>query len=369
MKRIGFLINPIAGMGGAVGLKGTDGKVEEARRRGAQPLAKNRARITLALLAHDKNLEFVTCSGAMGEDIFKETGILGYQVLYLFDGESSAQDTLQASQMFLKANVDLILFCGGDGTARDILDVVGRNVPVLGIPAGVKMYSAVFAIDPATAAELVSGYDRQSLRDSEVMDVDEEAYRSGELKTRLYGIARTPAMAGKIQLSKQVFEERDEDRAKGEIARFITEIMIPDVLYILGAGTTTESIARELGVRKTLLGIDAIKNKKTIASDIDEKTLWALLEDGQEIKIILSPIGAQGFILGRGNQQISARIVKRVGIKNIIVVATPHKLRETPSLYVDSGDPVLDVEFGDTILVVSGYRMAQRKRIYQPERG
>ncbi len=369
MKSIGFLINPIAGMGGAVGLKGTDGKVEEARRRGARPLAKNRARITLELLAHDKNLEFVTCSGAMGEDTLKETGIRGYEVLYLFVGDSSAQDTLLASQMFLKAGVDLILFCGGDGTARDILDAVGRDVPVLGIPAGVKMYSAIFAIDPATAAELVMRYDPQSLRDSEVMDVDEEAYRSGELKTRLYGIARTPALAGKIQLSKQVYEEGDEERAKGEIARFIHEIMIPDVLYILGAGTTTESIASRLGVKKTLLGVDAVKNGKMVAMDIDEKTLWTLLEQVQEAKIILSPIGAQGFILGRGNQQISARIVRRVGTGNIIVVATPHKLRETPILYVDTGDPVLDAGFGDTILVVSGYRMAQRKSIYQSEHG
>jgi predicted polyphosphate/ATP-dependent NAD kinase len=144
--------------------------------------------------------------------------------------------------------------------------------------------------------------------------------------------------------------------------------MIPDVLYILGAGTTTESIARELGVNKTLLGVDAVKNGMIVAMDIDEKMLWSLLEQGQEAKILISPIGAQGFILGRGNQQISARIVRKVGRENIIVVATPHKLRETPVLYVDSGDSLLDAEFGDTVLVVSGYRMARKKRIYQPER-
>ncbi len=368
MKRIGLLINPVAGMGGAVGLKGTDGNVEEARRLGASPLAKNRARSTLALLLYDKNLDFVTCSGAMGEDALRESGIHKYQVLYHFTGESSALDTRKAAQMFLKDGVDLILFCGGDGTARDIFDAVGRNVPILGIPAGVKMFSAVFAIDPVTAAEIVAGYRKESLRDSEVMDVDEEAYRAGELKTRLHGIARTPALEGKVQLPKQIFEESDEERAKGEIARFFHEIMIPDVLYIFGAGTTTEAIARELGVNKTLLGVDAVKNGKTIALDIDEKTLWTLLEQGQEAKILISPIGAQGFILGRGNQQISARIVRRVGIGNIIVVATPHKLRETPVLYVDTGDPVLDAEFGDTVLVVSGYRMAQRKRIYQSKR-
>ena len=369
MKRIGFLINPVAGMGGAVGLKGTDGNVEEARLRGALPQAQNRAQITLALLSRQAGLNFVTCSGAMGEAALKEAGVQNYQVLYHYTCESSADDTRQAAQMFQKSAVDLILFCGGDGTARDIFDAVGRDVPILGIPAGVKMYSAVFAIDPATAAELVTGYDTVSLRDSEVMDVDEDAYRAGELKTRLHGIARTPVLAGKVQTSKHVFEEGDEERAKKEIARFIREIMIPDVFYILGAGTTTESIARELGVNKTLLGVDAVKNGKMVAMDLTERALWAILERGHEAKILLSPIGAQGFILGRGNQQISARIVRTVGITNLIIVATPHKLRETPVLYVDSGDSLLDAEFGEKILVVSGYRMAQKKRIYQPEHG
>jgi predicted polyphosphate/ATP-dependent NAD kinase len=164
-----------------------------------------------------------------------------------------------------------------------------------------------------------------------------------------------------------VYEEEDEERAKREIARFIHEIMIPDVLYILGAGTTTESIAAKTGVKKTLLGVDVVKNGKMVAMDVDEKTLWTLLEHEPEAKIILSPIGAQGFILGRGNQQISARIVRKVGTGNLIVVATPHKLRETPLLYVDSGDSILDTGFGDSILVISGYRQAQRKRIYHSD--
>jgi len=366
MKKIGFLINPIAGMGGAVGLKGTDGKREEATSRGAVPQAKNRAEITLKALENNQELFFLTPSGEMGEDALKETSPGRIQVVSFFGKDSTAQDTKIAAQRFLEEGVDLILFCGGDGTARDIFDIVGRNVPILGIPAGVKMYSGVFAINPAIAAEIVTKFEIQSLRDSEVMDVDEDAYRAGELKTRLYGIARVPSLAGRTQVSKKVYEDSDEERIKKEIARFINEIMIPGVLYILGAGTTTESIAQEAGMNKTLLGVDAIKNRKMVAMDLDEKSLWALLRDGQEAKILLSPIGAQGFILGRGNQQISARIVNRVGIRNIIVVATPHKLRETPLLYVDSGDPFLDRSFGDTIQVVSGYRMAQRRKIFQP---
>ena len=369
MKRIGFLINPVAGMGGAVGLKGTDDKVEDALLLGAEPQAKNRAKITLDFLKKSKDLIFFTPAGAMGEDALRETGINNVQIVSHPANKTTAGDTKIAVQNFIDQDVDLILFCGGDGTARDIFDVVGRNIPILGIPAGVKMYSAVFAIDPSTAAEIVLTQDGKSFRDSEVMDVDEVAYRAGELKTFLYGIARVPSEAGKTQTSKQVFEESDEERAKEEIARFIREIMIPDVLYILGAGTTTGSIARELGLTKTLLGVDAVKNRKTVAQDIDEKTLWALLNETHEAKIIISPIGAQGFILGRGNQQISARIVRRVGIKNIIVVATPHKLRETPVLYVDSGDRILDAEFGKTVLVVSGYKMAQRKPVYQPQQG
>jgi len=365
MKRIGFLINPVAGMGGAVGLKGTDSKQEEATLRGAVPQAKNRAEITLKALENNQDLTFLTPSGEMGEDSLKKTTPGHIQVISYPGVDSTSRDTKIAAQRFLEEGVDLILFCGGDGTARDIFDIVGRNVPILGIPAGVKMYSGVFAINPTIAAEIMTKFENQSLRDSEVMDVDEEAYRAGELKTHLYGIARVPSLAGKTQVSKQVYEDSDEGRVKKEIARFINEIMITDVLYILGAGTTTESIAREIGLNKTLLGVDAIKNRKMVAMDLNEKSLWALLEDRQEAKIFLSPIGAQGFILGRGNQQISPRIVKRVGIRNIIVVATPHKLRETPLLYVDSGDSVLDKDFGDSVQVISGYRMAQRKKIFQ----
>jgi predicted polyphosphate/ATP-dependent NAD kinase len=167
------------------------------------------------------------------------------------------------------------------------------------------------------------------------------------------------------QVAKQVFEEPDEERAKEEIARFMQEVMIPDSLYILGAGTTTEAIARRLGIQKTLLGVDVIHNGRLVVSDADEKTLLDLAGSYPETRIVISPIGAQGFILGRGNQQISAAVVRKAGLQNLIVVATPHKLRETPFLYVDSGDQDLNREFGESVLVISGYRIAQRKKIYR----
>jgi len=365
MYRVGFVINPVAGMGGAVGLKGTDGRVGEARALGAIPQAGARAKLTLNLLKNDPGLLILTCSGEMGEFILADAGFSAYQVVFSGKSETTADDTKAAVHKFLDEGADLILFCGGDGTARDIFSVAGRIVPVLGIPAGVKMYSGVFAITPAAAAELVAGSWMTTLRDAEILDVDEEAYRSGNLNTRLFGVARVPVLPGMVQVSKQVFEETDEDRAKDEIARFIREVMLPDTLYILGAGTTTEAIARNLGIPKTLLGVDVIKNGVTVSRDANEKTLRNLVEGEHDIRIIISPIGAQGFILGRGNQQISAEIVRRTGIRNIIVVATPHKLRETPELLVDTGDLELDQEFGGSIQVISGYRIAQRKRIQQ----
>jgi len=365
MKRIGLIINPVAGMGGSVGLKGTDGMAGEARARGAVPHATERAQAALAPLAGHTGFCFLTCSGDMGESVLAGSGIADYRVMYSRDGESSAEDPRAAARLFLERGVDLILFCGGDGTARDIFSVVGRDVPLLGIPAGVKMYSGVFAISSAAAAELIAALDAAVLRDSEIMDVDEDAYRAGILDTTLYGVARTPVVRGMVPVSKQVYEEPDEERAKDEIARFIREVMLPDTFYILGAGTTTEAIARELGLPKTLLGVDIIKNGALVARDADEKTIRDLVGSNEDIRIILSPIGAQGFILGRGNQQISAEIVRLAGIRHIIVVATPHKLQETAELLVDTGDPDLDSEFGNSIQVVCGYRLAQRKRVRQ----
>ena len=361
MRRIGFLINPVAGMGGSVGLKGTDGNSDEARRRGALPRAQDRVAITLSHLITVPDLFFVTCSGEMGEAAFHACGETRYRVAYRNPGTSTAEDTKKAVSAFLQEGVDLILFCGGDGTARDVFEAAQQTVPILGIPAGVKMYSAVFALDPATAAVLIS--EPYGLQDAEVMDVDEKAYRDGVLDTHLFGIARVPARAHLTQVAKQVFEEADEERAKEEIARFLVEVMPPGVLYIIGAGTTTEAIARRLGIKKTLLGVDAVIDGSLLASDTDEKTLLDLVSRYPETKIIISPIGAQGFILGRGNQQISASVVRNVGLHNLIVAATPHKLRETPFLYVDSGDPALDREFGESVQVISGYRIAQRKKI------
>lgn len=366
---IGFLVNPIAGLGGTVGLKGTDGQVEKALSMGAIPRAPGRAEETIALLAGTLD-HYLTCSGSMGEAILSRAGIPGYEVVYSPDsGKTCAEDTVGACRAFLEKGVDLILFCGGDGTARDIYSVVGDAVPMLGIPAGVKMYSAVFAISPDAAARIVisgcEGGGRLHLRDAEVVDVDEESYRQGRLRTRIFGIAKSPYRPGMVQDTKQVFESHDEETARKEIARFIHEVMegTPDILYILGPGSTTAAIAQDAGIRKTLLGFDAIRGGVIVAEDLNERELLGLLSDGMPARLIISIIGAQGSLLGRGTQQVSPAVIRKIGRENIIVVATPHKLAETPMAFVDTGDGELDREFGEYISVITGYRIARRVRL------
>ncbi|MDV2481007.1 ATP-NAD kinase family protein [Methanoculleus sp. Wushi-C6] len=365
-QTVGFLLNPVAGLGGAVGLKGTDGHVAEALRRGAVPHACDRAVQALSLL-RDDDIAWYTCAGSMGEDVLERAGIDRSTVLYRPGVPTAASDTKAACRTFLDAGVDLVVFCGGDGTARDVFDAVERSIPILGIPAGVKMYSAVFAVNPAAAADLIRQAGRIPCRDSEVMDVDEEAYRSGRLSARLYGYACVPYIPERTQGGKQVFEQQDEERAKDDIAAFMAEIMLPETIYIIGAGSTTARIMERLDLAPTLLGIDVVQNGEVLARDADERTLLALLDEHPRAKIVVSPIGAQGFVLGRGNQQISPPVLRKAGLSNLIVVATPGKLAGTPLLYVDSGDPALDREIGDSLQVISGYRIAQRKRVLHPE--
>jgi predicted polyphosphate/ATP-dependent NAD kinase len=360
--KIGFLINPIAGMGGAVGLKGTDSLAEEARAMGAKPLAAVRAKACLCLLAKEAEpLFFFTASDGMGEDALREYG-LKFSIVHKASNPSSSEDTKSACRAFQDQGIDLLIFCGGDGTARDVASMAG-SVPILGIPAGVKMHSGVFAISPEAAAELALGFIRGELRsrETEIVDVDEDLYRSGELQTKLYATAKTPYKPALVQERKRIYSSTDEDEFKNQIALFATEFMRDGSAYILGTGTTTSRISELLGCEKTLLGVDVIKNGKLIARDASEKDLLDLISKERSVKIVLSPIGAQGFILGRGSQQISPQVVKCAGIENLIIVSTPHKLAELPHLLVDSGDRKLDKTLSGRKQVVTGYRIAQLK--------
>ncbi len=363
MKRVGFLINPISGMGGSVGLKGTDGEeiLRKAIELGARPVAEERALKALTILKRSAaKYEFVTCSGSMGEAALKKTGFddKKYSIVYEPKAKTTSEDTKNACAEFSKEDVDIFMFCGGDGTAKDIYAVIGQKIPIIGVPTGVKMHSAVFGMNPRSAAEAVTEYvaGNLELKESEILDIDEEKYRMGELEVQLMGYALTPYRKALVQAGKGIYEGVSEENSKTAIAEYVVELMKDgDKLYILGAGTTTKAIADKLGLEKTLLGVDIVQKGNLLAKDVNERTLLELLEKTRDSMIIVSPIGAQGFIFGRGNQQISVRVIRKVGIGNLILVATPHKLSQTEVLRVDTGDEELDKAFAGYRRIISGY--------------
>jgi predicted polyphosphate/ATP-dependent NAD kinase len=371
MHHLAFVVNPIAGMGGRVGLKGTDGVVEEAIKRGATPVSGSKAvRMLVALssgydkLAQNIKLKWYTCSHDMGEYSFKSARVpaTDYEVIYRCPSEkTTAIDTKKACDLFLAYDVELIIFCGGDGTARDIYDVVGRKIPLLGIPAGVKMHSGIFGVNPESVAQVLIDFlnGELTVNDAEILDLDEAKYREGEWSIRLYGYATTPHEPTYIQTGKATFEEVPDEDIKMEIAEFIIEKMesSPNTVFILGPGSTVQTIGTTIGIDTTLLGLDAVKNKQLIAKDVNEQHLLELISTYDKVELVLSPIGAQGFILGRGNLQLSAEVIKKIGLENIHIISTPSKLARTPVLRVDTGDPELDAAFRNKgyIVVINGY--------------
>ena len=364
-KTIGFIINPVAGMGGAVGLKGTDGNeiLNKAIALGAKPIASAKAEIFLSNLTTAKeHIKFLVGAGEMGEFKVKKLGF-NCKVLGQEKTQTSPKDTRIIAHQMQESQVDLLIFCGGDGTARDILKAVTLSVPVLGVPTGVKMHSAVFAITPQAAARVALRFLFASLplREAEVMDVDEQAFREGHVSAELYGYVLSPFEPHLIQGNKMespMIESEIQNQAA--IALYVIEEMKPTNLYIIGPGTTTRTIGDLLDQKKTLLGVDLFQNKEITAKDVNEKKLLQAIE-GRNSQIIVTPIGGQGFIFGRGNQQISPKIINQVGLDNIIVVATKSKLDKLESLKVDTGDSKLDAELrARGISVISDYKVKRK---------
>jgi len=363
--RLGFIVNPIAGMGGRVGLKGTDDVLEEAIARGAKPVAPSRATEFLKKLKRnmtEKSVEVITCPGIMGEEEAREADFHVQVLPMKIGGETTAEDTKTAVDLLAAANVDLIVFVGGDGTAKDIFDAMRgcRQVPVLGVPSGVKMYSGIFAVNPSDAVEVVLAYcqGRAEITELEVIDSDERAIRDDVFAVKLHGFLKGPFLPARIAGSKQVSPETDDEADNQRaIARFILEQVPNDATWILGPGTTVKRLAELLGVEKTVLGVDVCHDKKAIL-DLDEKGILKEVKDWKNVWIVLSPIGRQGILLGRGNQQVSPEIVKRVGKERLIVAATKSKLQDIEGnvLRVDTGDVETDKMLKGYIRVVTDYK-------------
>jgi predicted polyphosphate/ATP-dependent NAD kinase len=356
--RVGLVINPISGMGGAVGLKGTDSPavLAEAIRRGARPMAPERAAMALQGAGDLAPYEFFTAGGAMGEDVLRAR-TNKVTVIYAPSESTSDQDTRDACAALLKVGIDLLLFAGGDGTARDVMDAVGEQVPVIGIPSGVKMHSGVFANTPRDAGILLDRVRIEALPShrTEVMDLDEEEFRQGTISASLYGYMLTPEEPRLMQPFKMALGGGSEEDHKEAIAAYFVENMRPGVLYILGPGTTIEVVGRKLGIAKTLLGVDLVVAGRLLRKDVDEDAILSALNVYPEARIVVSPIGAQGFIFGRGNQQISSRVIEKTGIRNVVILATPFKMQETKTLHVDTGSIELDEALRGYGKVLIGY--------------
>lgn len=361
-KVLGLIVNPIAGIGGRVGLKGSDGAQiqKKALELGATPESLNRTIKALERVQSIKDaLEIITYPSEMGEDAVNKLGFTFSTIGTIRRGETTSEDTRNAAQEMLHLNTDLLLFAGGDGTARDIYDAIDGGLPVLGIPTGVKIHSAVFAINPRSAGDLTARYLRNgafNLRESEVIDIDEEALRQGIMSVKLYGYLRIPFQKRLLQGLKTP-SLGGEKESLAAIAYDVIEKMEDGSLYIIGPGTTTRAIVSEMGLKKTLIGVDVILNGKMVGTDVNESQLLEFLLQ-REAKIIITPIGGQGFLFGRGNQQFSPNVIRKVGRDNIIVVATPekiHSLRGRPFL-VDTGDPAVDDLLCGYIRVVTGFR-------------
>jgi predicted polyphosphate/ATP-dependent NAD kinase len=358
--KLGLIVNPIAGMGGAFALKGSDDRelVAAARDRGALPVAPERAVEALRSLAALRDrLEVLAYPREMGEAEAREAG-LEPAVVGSIDAVTSAADTRAAASAMAESGVELLLFAGGDGTAVDILEAIGDRVPVLGVPAGVKMHSAVFAVNPKSAGELaarfVAGGVRE-LREAEVMDVDEATLRAGAISACLHGYLNVPAERRLVQSAK-ARTLAGEGAAQEGIAHYVIDHVLGERTWFVGPGTTSRALMDILGLEKTLLGVDVVRAGTCLVADADERALLEIAGE-TEAGIVVTPVGGQGFVFGRGNQQLSARVIERVGRKQIVVIATEAKIAALGGrpLRVDTGDPAADASLSGYRRVVVGY--------------
>jgi predicted polyphosphate/ATP-dependent NAD kinase len=363
MKKLGVIVNPIAGMGGRVGLKGSDGAeiLRRARQLGARPESPRRAIEGLQVVSRVKGeIEILTYPAEMGEDECREAGLDATVIGSIQSEETTPRDTQMAAAEMVAAGASLILFAGGDGTARNICDAIGEGTPVVGLPAGVKIHSAVYAVTPRSAGEVAARFLEGGLRETraaEVMDIDEDAFREGVVAARLYGYLRVPEERRLLQSVKSAGIQAEKHALHRIAEDLIVGMRNDDCCYIIGPGTTTRCLMECLSLENTLLGVDVIRNKKLVAKDVSEARLLELVGESRA-RIVVTVIGGQGHVFGRGNQQLSPRVIRQVGRENILIVATKEKLISLSGrpLLVDTGDEALNQELSGYMRVTTGYR-------------
>ena len=371
MVRIGLVVNPDAGLGGRLGLKGSDGQAKYARSMGAKDRAGPRVRDALnyfSKIYDDKQeVEWFTSKGRMGSEWIPDGISIGnFNLIHESSGITNPSDTFELVSLLIDSNVDLILYAGGDGTTRDIVSTLDSHnksiIPVIGIPCGVKMHSGCFASSPKAGAEVLSSWMNGELllSSTEVLDLDEDKYRNGEWVVRLYAEAKTPASPRWMQGAKMRVEATGEEEIIEGLADHIQELLIDDKrLIIWGSGGTLRTISNMIGFEGTVLGIDATLGNKQIGTDLNEDQLIEILSlhKGQ-VTLLLSPMGGQGFLIGRGNLQLSPSVLRKISIDEILGVVTPAKLISVRRLRIETGDKELDEKFSDKryMKVLQGYR-------------
>jgi predicted polyphosphate/ATP-dependent NAD kinase len=362
MLRIGLIVNPIAGLGGRVGLKGSDG-IDVQRRAlelGAIPHSMERATEALKYLLPLRSiLDILTYPGEMGDTAVRQAGFSPHVLGKISSTHTTAEDTKRAVKEFLNQDLSLLLFAGGDGTARDIYTICGTEIPTLGIPAGVKIHSGVYARHAQAAGELALAYlqAKAKLILAEVMDVDEEAFRNGYVSPKLYGYLQVPSLKHYIQGAKSPSIKTDSANFRG-IAEDISDRLENGSVYIFGPGSSTYEIAKYLGLEKTLLGVDVYQDRRIVALDTNESELLDILARNQIVKIVVTPIGGQGCLFGRGNQQISPDVLRKVEKQDILIVCSKEKLNALNSrpLWVDTGDSEVNQKLCGYYPIITGYK-------------
>ena len=377
MVKLGLLVNPDAGLGGRLGLKGSDGQAEIARSRGAQDRSGPRMRIMLDhLVAISKEsldgIQWYLSEGRMGTDWIPPT-ISPFGIIHSSNSSTDANDTSQLVASLIDSDIDLLIYAGGDGTTRDVvaaLSQYGRpELPIIGVPTGVKMHSGCFASSPKAAAEVLSAWLEGDLllSSTEVLDLDEDLYREGKWVVRLYAEAITPASPRWMQGSKMRVEASGEEEVIQGLAEHVRETLIDDqTMIIWGSGGTLRTIGEILGFELNTLGIDITLGTNIVASDLNEKEILAALEEHQgDVILLLSPMGGQGFLIGRGNLQLSPDVLRMIGVDRVLGIVTPAKMLTLRSLRVETGDPEMDERFSKKkyLKVLQGYRTTRVLRV------
>ena len=362
--RVGVLVNPYAGIGGSVGLKGSDGVAirDQALAMGAELRAIDRMQRALSKFSFFSTRIDIFCfAGDMGEVSVKAAGFDPIILGAAKNTPSTADDTVTAIEQLLLHKIDLLLFAGGDGTARILVDTLPEKQIVLGVPAGVKIHSGVYAISPEAAGDLVcqllSGK-LVNLAHRDVKDIDEEAFREGKVKAKYYGELWVPEADDLLQQVKNAGMERDE-LAQLDVVQTLIEELDIDTLYLVGTGSTTHLFLQEIGLEGSLLGVDLLLNKQLIAKDASANEILKYISQHQgAVKIIVTAIGGQGHIFGRGNQQFTPEVIRQVGKDNIVIIAARGKILSLAGrpLLVDTHDPELDQSLSGIYRVIVGYQ-------------